>query len=118
MSSEQAQAVIDHYFELMGRDADFAECYSAEVTWLVADTGQVVRGPEAVRDFIIALHGRMTDGRTNKIVVGSDSAYLEGDCAATSTETGDRTYYCVAYDIQENLIVAMRCYGLGSRSTG
>jgi len=114
---EQAQAVIDHYFDLMGRDADFAECYSGDVTWLVADTEEVVQGPEEVRDYIMALHDRMADGHTNKLVVGADSAFLEGDCAATPTEPGDRTYYCVAYDIQDNLIVAMRCYGLGSRST-
>jgi hypothetical protein len=36
---------------------------------------------------------------------------LEGDCADTFTRTSNRICYCVAYDMKDDLISAMRCYG-------
>ena len=54
MSAEQTQHTMDRYFELMGRGADFGACCSADVSWLVADTGEVIRGPGAVREFVAA----------------------------------------------------------------
>ena len=52
------------------------------VTWLVVDTGEVIEGAHAVRDYVVALHASLTDMRTSQLVVGDDSVYLEGDCAA------------------------------------
>jgi ketosteroid isomerase-like protein len=117
MSTGETQRTIKRYFDLMGRGADFAECYRADVTWLIADTGQVVYGPDPVRDYINALHATLVDAQTRRIVVGQENAYLEGDCVATAPELGSRTHYCVVYDIKDELITAMRCYGLGTRST-
>ena len=114
MSTAQTQRTMDRYFDLMGRSADFGECYTPDVTWLVAETGETVRGPDAVRDFVVALHANMVDSHTHTYVVGQDHVYLEGDCAAAD----GRTSFCVAYDIQGALIAAMRCYGLGARSAG
>ncbi len=54
MSVEQTQQTLDRYFGLMGKDEDFAECLTADVTWLIADTEDVIQGPDAVRDYIIA----------------------------------------------------------------
>ena len=113
MSVEQSQGTMDRYFDLMGRGADFSECYSAAATWLVADTGDIVEGAAPVRDFVLALHATMVDARTSKYTVGGGFAYLEGDCAAE--ESGIRTRYCVAYDLAGDVITAMRCYGLGAR---
>ena len=48
MSVEQTKRTLDHYFGLMGRDEDFATCFTADVTWVIADTGTVIDGPDAV----------------------------------------------------------------------
>jgi hypothetical protein len=40
MSVEKTQRTLDRYFGLMGRDEDFAECFTADVTWVIADTGR------------------------------------------------------------------------------
>lgn len=114
MSVEQTQQTLDRYFGLMGKDEDFAECLTADVTWLIADTEDVIQGPGAVRDYIIALHMRMVDIQNRKSVVGDGFVYLEGDCAATARSTGRRVNYCIAYEMREDLMAAMRCYGLGT----
>jgi hypothetical protein len=110
MSLEQTQQTIDRYFDLMGRGGDFAECYTANVTWTTTDTGDEVRGPSSVRDYLVALHNNMFDAQTRRIVVSDGHAYLEGDCEAP-TESSSRIFYCVAYDIVNGRITAMRCYG-------
>ena len=114
MSVEKTQRTLDRYFGLMGRDEDFAECFTADVTWVIADTGEVIKGPDAVRDYIIALHTRMADTQGRKSVVGDGFVYLEGDCTATVPSSGRRISYCIAYDMSDDLIAAMRCYGLST----
>jgi hypothetical protein len=39
MSLEQTQQIINRYFDLMGHGGDFAECYSADVTWTTTTLG-------------------------------------------------------------------------------
>jgi SnoaL-like domain len=116
VSTRESQHTIERYFDLMGRGADFSTCYHADVRWLVADTGEVVEGSAEVRRYIETLHAGLVDARTRRLVVAESNAYLEGDCEATALEPGSRTHYCVAYDIEDRLITAMRCYGLGGRS--
>jgi hypothetical protein len=81
------------------------------VTWTTTDTGQQVRGPSSVRDYIVALHNNMFDAQTRRLVVSDGHAYLEGDCLQGPTGTTSRIYYCIAYDVVGNRIAAMRCYG-------
>jgi hypothetical protein len=76
-----------------------------------SNTGEEVRGPSPVRDYIVALHSNMLDARTRRIVVSDGHAYLEGDCVEAPTESSSRIFYCVAYDIVDGRITAMRCYG-------
>ena len=116
MSAEQTQRTMDRYFELMGRTADFGECYAPDVTWLVADTGEVITGTDSVRDYVVALHATFVDSHTSRYLVGDDHVYLEGDCAPAPPEPGERTRFCVAYDLVDGAITTMRCYGLGSRT--
>ena len=98
----------------MGRDEDFAECFTPDVTSVIAGTGELIEGANAVRDYIIALHTRMADTQGRKSVVGDGFVYLEGDCAATVPSSGRRISYCIAYDMRDDLIAAMRCYGLST----
>jgi hypothetical protein len=59
----------------------FAQFFTDDVTWTTIDTNDVVRGPQAVQDFIVALHARMSDAQTHRLVFSEDCAYLEGSCA-------------------------------------
>ena len=117
MSTEQTQRTMDRYFDLMGQGADFGECYAPNVTWLVADTAEVIAGPAGVREYVIAVHATFIDPHTRKYFVGDGSVYLEGDCAAAESEAGGRCHYCVSYDLTDGVITSVRCYGLGSRLT-
>jgi SnoaL-like domain len=117
MSIEQTQQTINRYFDLMGRDGDFAECYTADVTWTTTDTEDEVRGPSSVRDYIVALHNNMFDAQTRRIVVSDGRVYLEGDCLDAPAGSSSRIFYCVAYDIVDDRIAAMRCYGPVARMT-
>jgi ketosteroid isomerase-like protein len=111
MSFEETQRTIDHYFDLMSRGGDFGECYTTDVTWTMTDSGHQVSGPSAVRDYLVALHTNMFDAQTRTIVVSEGHAYLEGDCMGLPTGRSSRIFYCVAYDIVDGRITAMRCYG-------
>ena len=82
MSLEHTQQTIDHYFDVMTRGGDFAVYYTDDVTWTMTDTGDEVRGPSSVRDYIVALHSNMLDAHTRTIVVSDGHAYIEGDCQA------------------------------------
>lgn len=113
MSVEQTQRTLDRYFGLMGKDEDFAVCFTADVTWLVADTGEVIQGAESVRDYIIDLHSRMAGSQNRESVVGENFVYLEGACTA-AVPSSSRVNYCIAYDMRGGLIAAVRCYGLGT----
>lgn len=110
MSIEQTQRAIDRYFDVMGADEDLAACFSSDVSWLVAGTGRLVQGADAVRDHLVALHASMADVQTSRLVVGDGTVYLEGDCADVAV-VGARLRYCVAYELRDDLISAMRCYG-------
>jgi hypothetical protein len=111
---EDSNALIDRYFTVMGSGGDFSECFTDDVTWAV-DEGLEIRGKSAVRDYIVDLHARkgaqLSDGRTRRIAVSEDAAYLEGDRIDPRTAEPARFFYCVAYDLKDSRISAMRCYG-------
>jgi hypothetical protein len=111
VSVDQTQQVIDRYFAVMGAGGDFSQFYVDEVTWTMLDAGAEIRGAAAVRDYVIALHGQMSDVHTRRIVVSDNAAYLEGDCVNAQDKGAPRIAYCVAYDVTGDRITAMRCYG-------
>jgi ketosteroid isomerase-like protein len=113
MTTAATRKTIARYFDLMGSGIDFDASYSADVTWMIVDTGEVIQGAHAVRDYVVALHTSLTDMRTTQLVIGEDAAYLEGDCAPQRPGAVGRVHYCVAYDVRDDLIAAMRCYGVG-----
>jgi hypothetical protein len=101
---------MDRYFQLMNSGEDFSEFYPADVRWLMVDTGQEVRGPTAVRDYINELHSKMLSGEQADLVVADEHAYLEGD-AVNSDASNPGLSYCIVYDVKNALITDMRCYG-------
>jgi hypothetical protein len=94
----------------MDETGHFAQFFTDDVSWTTIDTNAVVRGPRAVQDFIVALHARMPDLQTDRLVFSDDCAYLEGSCAGADGQT-DRIPYCIAYDLIGSQIASIRCYG-------
>ena len=62
------------------------------------DDGSQVQDPGRVREYLVALHENMVDARTRRLIFADSVAYLEGDCADSSTGGSNRVTYCVAYD--------------------
>ena len=115
MSLDQTQRTMDRYFDAMGRGDDFSTFFAPEVTWIMMESGQEVRGPAAVRDYILVLHGKMFGHQQRALAVSDGHAYLEGDCVGVSDGTGPRYDYCLVYDLGVDRITAMRCYGAIAR---
>jgi hypothetical protein len=111
MGEQATKAVMDRYFKLMGAGEDFSDCYSADVRWTTFDDGSQVQGSGPVREYLVALHENMVDARARRLIFADSAAYLEGDCADSSTGGAKRLAYCVAYDVTGDKISAMRCYG-------
>ena len=111
MTSTDTRAVIDRYFDLMGRGEDFATCYADHVRWMTFDGGTTVVGPTEVRDYLVGLHRNMPDSQTRPIVYADGTAYVEGDCADPRGTGADRIAFCVAYDVANGVITSARCYG-------
>ena len=111
MGEQATKGVIDRYFKRMGAGEHLSDCYTADVTWTTFDDGSQVRGSGPVREYLVALHENMVDARTRRLIFADSAAYLEGDCADSSTGGAKRLAYCVAYDVTGDKISAMRCYG-------
>jgi hypothetical protein len=108
-SQQQTRRVMGDYFRAM-ETGHFAQFFTQDASWTTIDTNAVVRGPRAVQDFIVALHGRMSDLQTDRLVFSDDCAYLEGSCAGVDRQM-DRIPYCIAYDLIGSQIASIRCYG-------
>ena len=107
MSVDSTRRVMERYFDAMGRDEDFSRFFSADVTWLTVDSSERVSGPAAVRQYILDLHARMSSGEQRALDVSDGHAYLEG-----SDVNGDPgLVYCLVYDVSDDQITAIRCYG-------
>ena len=111
MKATETPAVIDRYFDLMGRGEDFAACYAADVRWTTFDGGTVVSGPAEVRDYLNGLHQNMPDIQTRPLTYAAETAYVEGDCADPRSANADRIAFCIAYDVANGVITSARCYG-------
>ena len=115
MSVERTQSTIDRYFAVMAAEEDFAPFFDEEVTWLMVDDGHEVRGAEPVRDHILELHGRMQGGDQRPLVVTDGHAYLEGRTAGPGAGDEPNLAYCLVYDVEDDRITALRCYGTIAR---
>ena len=115
MSVAGTQSVIERYFTAMGADEDFSHFFSHDVSWLMVDSGDEVRGPGPVREYILRLHARMSSGDQRPLVVTDGQAFLEGDGVNLGLGDGPGLAYCLVYDVRDDLIDAMRCYGTLAR---
>ena len=61
MSLEETERTIRQYLDALLSGGDFAAFFADEVLWTTMETGDQIRGREAVKDFIVALHTQLFD---------------------------------------------------------
>lgn len=81
----------------------------------MVDNGEEVRGPRPVREYTLQLHARMQSGEQRALVVTEGQAFVEGDRVNSGAGDEAGLAYCLVYDISDNLIAAMWCYGTIAR---
>ena len=121
MSAETSERVMRDYLEALLSRGDFGRFFNDNVLWKTMETAEEIRGREAVRDYIVALHTVLFDARpvVRRTVVTDGVALLEADfvgrhigeiggVAATGRDV--KVPYCVVYDIQGERIAALRVY--------
>ena len=121
MSVDATKGTIDAYLDALLHGGDFAQYFTDQVEWTTMETGDQVRGREAVRDFIVALHKELFDAHPElkNVIIGDGIAALEADFVGT--HTGDfagiaptgaplRVPYSVVYDLTDDGISALRAY--------
>ncbi len=121
MSAETTERVLREYGEALFSGGDFAKFFTDDVHWTTMETGHEIRGRDAVRDYIVALHSTMFDARpeVHRTAAADGIAVLEADFVGTHVgEIGGvqptgrqvRVSYCVVYDIPGEQISALRAY--------
>ncbi|GAA2760877.1 nuclear transport factor 2 family protein [Actinopolymorpha rutila] len=110
MNATDTQAVIERYFDTMGRGEDFSTFYADDMRWTTFDGATTIVGPSKVRDYITELHNNMPDGE-NRIVYADGTAYIEGYCADPRDNGAGRIAWCLAYDVADGVITSARLYG-------
>ena len=121
MSVESTSQVMNDYLDALLKQEDFSRFFADEVVWTTTETGDELRGRDAVRDFIVGFHTQAFDARPDVkgLIVGDGSATLEADFVGTHTgefagvaPTGAelRVPYAVCYDVADGAITALRAY--------
>ncbi|MGJ7441061.1 ester cyclase [Aquipuribacter sp. MA13-6] len=121
MRAEDNRRMMEGYLAALRSGGDFAQYFTEDVRWTTVETGDQLRGRDAVRDHIVALHTQALDAHpeVRNLVVGDGGALLEADLVGTHTgefagvpATGAsvRVPYAVVYDLSPNGITAIRAY--------
>jgi predicted ester cyclase len=121
MSTETTERVLREYVEALLSRGDFGRFFSDDVLWTTMETGQEIRGREAVREYIVAMHTAIFDARPviRGTVAGDGITLLEADFVGrhigeiggiAPTGRDVKVPYCVVYDIQGERISALRAY--------
>lgn len=121
MSLEASTQTIDSYLNALLNGGDFGQFFTDDVHWTTMETGDEIQGREAVRDFIVALHGVLFDAKqeVRSVAITDGLAALEADfvgvhtgefAGIAATGAAVRVPYCVFYDIGEDGITALRAY--------
>ncbi len=121
MSDSGTRAVMEGYLQALVDRADFDRFFAPDVTWTTMETGEQIHGRQAVRDFIVAFHTQVFDAAPQLVglVTGNGAAVLEGrfvgrhigalgELAPTGRDVD--VPYCVAYDVADGQITALRAY--------
>src|SRR4051794_28172329 len=121
MSAQETEQTIRDYLDALLHGGDFGAFFADDVVWTTMETGQEIRGREAVKHFIVALHSAWCGAAPElRNVTAADSvAAIEAIFAGTHTAefagiaaTGAavRLPYAVSYDLTGRKIAALRAY--------
>jgi predicted ester cyclase len=121
MSVETSRQTMEGYLDALLHGGDFARYFADDVLWLTPETGEEIRGRDAVRDYIVAFHTRVFDAHPEmkSLVVAEGAACVEADFVGTHTgdfagiePTGAKLTvpYCMVYDLDGDTITALRGY--------
>ena len=121
MSTDDTQRIIDGYLDALLSGGDFGASFADDVRWTTMETGEVISGRGAVRNFIVAFHTQLFEAapELGLVVCGDGSAALEATfkgrhiaefagVAATGAEVS--VPYSMFYEIDAGRIAALRAY--------
>jgi ketosteroid isomerase-like protein len=117
----ETSEVMDRYLDALLNGRDFGEMFAADVVWTTMETGEQVRGRDAVRDHIVAMHTRSFEAHPElvSLVTGDGVVLLEAVFAGRQVGTWEgvpssgrdvRVPYAMAYDVAGGSITALRAY--------
>lgn len=121
MSVEETERTIRAYLEALLQGGDFAAFFAEDVVWTTMETGEQVRGRQAVSDFIVALHSELFDAAPELVdlAFGDGVAALEAVFAARhiadfagvpATGATVRLPYSMFYAVSGGVITELRAY--------
>jgi steroid delta-isomerase-like uncharacterized protein len=121
MTQDQTRATMDAYVAAIVSRGDFAQYFAPDVRWTTTETGDVVQGREAVRDYIVAMHTVLFDAHPEPVgmYLCDDHAVLEAVFVGThqaefagvpATGRAVRVPYALVYHVEDGLITELRAY--------
>ena len=121
MSVTDTETTLRDYLNALLGGGDFAAFFSEDVLWTTMETGEEIRGRDAVRDNIVALHSHWFEAapELRNLVVADGIASLEVDfvgkhvaelAGVPATGAEVRVPYAMFYDIEGGSITALRAY--------
>ena len=121
MTDNDTRTVMEGYLGALLGGTGFERFFAPDVVWTTMETGEEVRGREAVRDLIVGLHSQVFDAHPElvNLVCGEGVAAIEA--VFDGVQTGEfagvppngahvRVPYAMAYDVAGGVITALRGY--------
>lgn len=121
MTVTETESTLRDYLNVLLGGGDFAAFFSEDVLWTTMETGDQIRGRDAVRDHIVALHSELFEARPElrnlSVTDGAASVEAEfvgrhiGELAGVPPTGAEvRLPYAVFYDVEDGSITALRAY--------
>ena len=121
MSVTDTESTLRDYMNALLGGGDFAAFFSDDVLWTTMETGDEIRGRDAVRDYIVALHSELFEAapELRSLAVADGIASLEADfvgkhvaelAGVPATGAEVRLPYAMFYDVEGGSITALRAY--------
>jgi hypothetical protein len=76
MSVADTEATLRGYIDALLHGGNFASFFGDDVVWTTMEGGEEMRGRQAVRDFIVALHTQLFNAspKVGRLAVADDAA--------------------------------------------
>jgi|tagenome__1003787_1003787.scaffolds.fasta_scaffold20277478_2 steroid delta-isomerase-like uncharacterized protein len=121
MSVDETKHVISEYLDALRSGGDFGASFADDVRWTTMETGEVISGRDAVRDFIVAMHAKQFEAapELEGVVYGDGAVALEATfvgkhvaefAGVEPTGAVVRVPYSMFYEIEGGRITALRAY--------